>query len=248
MLGTLWRTVWTGISFLLFGFGALLFGLVYAPILNLVVRNRERRRQHARKLISRLFGGFINFMALFLMNYRVSGLDGSRDLESMVVVANHPTLIDAVFLLWLFPGADCVVKGSHWRNPLMAFAVRAADYIRNDDNESLLEQSVERLKAGGCLLLFPEGTRTRPGAPTAFRRGAATITLRSGAGIVPVRLDCQPPTLRKGEPWYHVPDHRAEFSVEILNPLEPEQFEPRMPEKTRSIVITETLKSMLLRE
>ena len=249
--GRQWRRLWTALSFALFGLGALLFGLFVVPLLLALVWNRRRRERLARWLISRLFGLFIRFMGLFVLSWTLEGLPLAGDGRGRVVVANHPTLIDAVFLLWCFPGADCVVKASHWRNPLMMFAVRAAGYLPNDSDEVVLEEGVRRVRAGRSLLLFPQGTRSRPGEEPAFRRGGAVIAARAGALLQPVRIRCEPPALRKGEPWLAVPARRGHFTLQALEPLNPEAWLPmpansRRSERAGTRKLTEHLRELLL--
>lgn len=219
-VGLAWRRLWTALCFLLFALGAVLFGTIYFPLLWVLVRDRGRRERLARGTISALFGLFVRFMGLFVLSWEASGLP-PREQRGMVVIANHPTLIDAVFLMWLLPGADCVVKAAHWRNPFLMFAVRAAGYLPNDDDEFLLTEGVRRVQAGGCLLMFPQGTRTRPGEEPVFRRGAAVIAARSGAPLLPIRIRCAPPALRKGEPWLKAPARRGHFTLEALPVIEP---------------------------
>lgn len=226
--GRLWRRLWAALSFFLFGLGALLFGLVYFPLLWGLIRQRERRERLARQSISFLFGLFIRFMGLFVLSWESHGLPPARSQRGLVVVANHPTLIDAVFLMWLLPGADCVVKASHWRNPLLMFAVRAAGYLPNDDDEFLLLEGARRVREGRSLLMFPQGTRThidcRPGEEPGFRRGAAVIAARGGVPLLPIRIRCTPPALRKGEPWLRAPARRGHFTLQALTPMEPEHW------------------------
>jgi len=229
--GRLWRSLWAALCFFLFGVGALLCGLLYFPLLWLTLRRREQRERLARQSISFLFGLFIRFMGLFVLSWESFGLPpaalrNKRDAQrGVVVVANHPTLIDAVFLMWLLPGADCVVKASHWRNPLLMFAVRAAGYLPNDDDELILSEGARRVREGRCLLLFPQGTRTpmdaRPDQVPAFRRGAAVIAARAGVPLLPVRIRCVPPALRKGEPWLRAPARRGHFTLTALPLMDP---------------------------
>jgi 1-acyl-sn-glycerol-3-phosphate acyltransferase len=152
-----------------------------------------------------------------------------------------------VFLMWLFPGADCVVKADHWRNPLLMFAVRAAGYLPNDDDEVLLREATQRVAAGRCLLLFPQGTRTRPGEEPEFRRGAAVIAARAGAPLVPVHISCTPPALRKGEPWLAVPESRGHFRIQVLEALDPEPWvAPPAGERAGTRTLTQKLSTLLL--
>ncbi|MGH8722252.1 MAG: lysophospholipid acyltransferase family protein, partial [Burkholderiales bacterium] len=156
-----------------------------------------------------------------LMTYDVEGLENIVAGRSYVIVANHPTLLDAVFLLAQFPMADCVIKEAMARNPFTRRLARAADYIPNSDPVALLESAVARLKAGRSLILFPEGTRTEPGRPLRFKAGAAAIALRSGRDCLPVVIRGDPPALGKSDRWYHIPPRRVHFSLSVHAPMSP---------------------------
>src|SRR5262245_7108355 len=82
------------------------------------------------------------------------------DERGLVIVANHPSLLDALMLVAQLPRSACVMKASLMRNPLLAPAARLARYIRNDTPRQLIKLAIDDLKAGGQLVLFPEGTRT----------------------------------------------------------------------------------------
>ena len=75
------------------------------------------------------------------MTYQIEG--GERlQRDGLLVLANHPTLIDVVCLISLLPNADCVVKRAVARNPFMRGPVRAAGYISNDDGAGLVDDCV----------------------------------------------------------------------------------------------------------
>lgn len=52
-----------------------------------------------------------------------------------------------------------------------------------------LRSAITRLAEGGCLLLFPEGTRTRDGTIGAFKGGVMLLVERTRASVVPVAVD-----------------------------------------------------------
>ena len=135
--------------------------------------------------------------------------------KEKVVVANHPCLLDIVFLIAQIPNATCIVKPALIRNPFMRIPIRAMGYIYAEDPEVLLTRCEAELHEGGCLIIFPEGTRTTPGKPIKFQRGAATIALQAGADILPVTIRCFPTTLTKQEKWYHIPEKRFTLSLEV---------------------------------
>ncbi|WP_164570717.1 lysophospholipid acyltransferase family protein, partial [Pseudomonas viridiflava] len=84
--------------------------------------------------------------------------------------------------------------------------------------------AVERLQGGQTLIIFPEGTRTQPGQPPAFHRGAAAIALRGASMITPVTIKVSPTTLTKAEPWYRIPQRRVHFTLHVGADIDPKAF------------------------
>ena len=209
-----WRVLGTGLSFAAFGIGGLLLGAFLFPLLFLV-RDPVRRQSLARRLVQRSFAGHVGIMhRLGLLTYEFRGLERLQR-NGLLVLANHPTLIDVVFLISRLPNADCVVKRAVARNPFMRGPVRAAGYVANDDGAGLIDDCIAAVRAGGTLVIFPEGTRTVPGQPLKLQRGAGNIAVRGAIDITPVRITCTPSTLGKGEKWYRVPSRRFHVQLEV---------------------------------
>ncbi|MGH6629101.1 MAG: lysophospholipid acyltransferase family protein, partial [Burkholderiales bacterium] len=139
-------------------------------------------------------------------------------------VANHPSLIDVVLIISLMPPVDCIVKQALWRNPFLRWPVRWAGYIPNTTPEALVEDCARTLRAGNSLLVFPEGTRTAPGQPLRFKRGAAQVALAAACEIVPITISCTAPTLTKGQKWYQVPRQRGHWVVSVDAPMRIDSF------------------------
>ncbi|MDQ2069996.1 lysophospholipid acyltransferase family protein [Natronospira bacteriovora] len=222
-LERIYRSLGTGWVFLSFGIGGLLLTVTVLPILMLIPGGRRRRQHRVRRLIAWGFGtvpwqieklGLGRFVIEHRERLRQSG-------GCLVLPVKHPTLIDVVVIISMLPEADCVVKQSVWRNPILALLVRAAGYVSNADAERVVEIAAERLRTQGePFIVFPEGTRTVPGKPLTFQRGAARIALASDAPIVPVIMECTPPTLNKGSRWYQVPDRVWTLRIRVNEPID----------------------------
>ncbi|MEO1204499.1 MAG: lysophospholipid acyltransferase family protein, partial [Pseudomonadota bacterium] len=220
-----WRWLGHAALWLLFGVFGLVIGFVVLPFASLFIRNPLRRQRFARNSISACFKLFVvcaTGMRLFTLN--VSGMHHYQAGSGQLILANHPTLIDVVILISLFPQVDCVVKDAITRNPVLRMSVGAANYISNADPADLLDDCSERLRSGANLMLFPEGTRTIPGQPLVFKPGAAEIALRAGAPILPIVIDCRPKFLGKHDPWYSIPPVAPTFDIRVLAPVKPEQY------------------------
>ena len=199
-IGQLWRLCGTAVSFTVFGLGGLFLGLLAFPALMLFVRQTRRRQALARSMIARSFSAFIWLMkSLGVLSYEINGDPRKAPKQNCLIIANHPTLIDVVFLIALFPQSDCVIKSALWRNPFTRGAVSAANYISNDGGPDVIERCVARLRGGSALVLFPEGTRTEPHAKPVFKLGAAAVAVRASSTLQPVLIRCDPLTLYKND-------------------------------------------------
>ena len=214
-----WRKVATGYCFVFFGLCAVLVSATWFPYLRLVSRDADDGRVRIQRAMSQIFGFFIRMMRFVgVITYELHGLERLTPRPNgtgYLVVANHPSLIDVVFLVSLMPAVDCIVKDALWRNPFLRWPVLWGGYLPNGDGDELVERCAERLKAGHALLVFPEGTRTVPNAPLAMRRGAAQIALASRADILPVTILCEPLMLAKTQAWHEAPLGPGHFVISV---------------------------------
>ncbi|WP_397454057.1 lysophospholipid acyltransferase family protein [Pseudomonas sp. NA-150] len=243
-----WRLFATALSFALFGLGGLCLRLIIFPLLTLLPGNRLSRRLRARRTVSRLFWLFIRFMARTgVLTYEVQGAE-RLGRPGQMVIANHPSLIDVVFLIGLIRDANCVVKQSLWQNPFTHRTVRATDYISNDGSMDMLDAAADALKGGQTLIIFPEGTRTPPGQTPAFHRGGAAIALRGAKLVTPVTIQVCPTTLTKAEPWYRIPQRRVHFSLRVGADIDPQAFAALGPAPVASRMLNQYLHQYFVKE
>jgi 1-acyl-sn-glycerol-3-phosphate acyltransferase len=216
-----WRVFGTGLSFVAVGIG----GVFVFPVLNIVIRSREQRLVIARQMIRVTFRGIVGLMRVMgVFRYEISGLE-RLERQGLLILANHPTLIDIVFLIAFVKRADCIVKSKLWRNPFTHATVRAAAYVRNDDHGvQLIEDCVSAIRRGGNLIIFPEGTRTPASGSITLKRGAANIAVRAQCNVTPVLIRSVPPMLVKGEKWWRLPSCPSHFSIEVQEDIDIRPF------------------------
>lgn len=111
----------------------------------------------------------------------------------LVYLANHQSLFDIPALLLAVPGRRLrlVAKQSLFRIPVFGWALSAAGFVSVDraDHASARQSfaaAEQRLRSGGSVLLFPEGTRSDGVTLLPFKRGGFLLALRTGLPIVPV--------------------------------------------------------------
>jgi len=213
-----WRIFATGLCFIVFGFGGIFLSLFIIPLQKLLVRDKSKQKKMARKTVHYTFKFFIGLMAftrIFTFSLRKAKLLNS--IEGNLILSNHPSLIDVVVLISIIPNADCVVKTHLFRNIFIRGVVQNTGYISNDDPEGLLHDCQASLADGNNLIIFPQGTRSKPDEKLHFKRGAANIAIRCQAKVTVVLLRVVPTTLTKLDPWYKVPAEKAHFSAEVID-------------------------------
>jgi 1-acyl-sn-glycerol-3-phosphate acyltransferase len=85
-----------------------------------------------------------------------------------------------------------MARATLFKNPLLAWAIRGIGVIALDQTRgdtAAMKAALGELEAGRCVLIFPEGTRTRDGGVHEFKPGAALLIRRSGATVVPVAIE-----------------------------------------------------------
>jgi len=192
-------------GYLYFGIGCALCSLV-GTVLHPLLPGRFGAR------VGRLMTGvhFRGFLALLrasgLVNIDLAALDQLRGERSIIIAPNHPSLLDAVFIISRLPQTACIMKAEIWDSFFLGGGARLSGYIRNDAPINLLRQSVDELHAGHQLLVFPEGTRTREPPVNAFRGGFALMAKKSGAAVQTVFIETNSAFLCKGWPLLKKPD------------------------------------------
>ncbi len=225
-----WRKVATGYCFVFFGLFGVLLSITWFPLLRLISRDAETGRVRIQGAMRFVMAFFIRMMRFVgVISYELRGLErlqlAGRD-RGLLIVANHPSLIDVVFLVSLMPEVDCIVKEALWRNPFLRWPVAWAGYIPNRSAEELLDSCAQNLNAGRSLLVFPEGTRTVPGKPLAMRRGAAQIALASRADLLPITISCEPLMLAKTQAWHEAPQGPGHFIISVGEPISAAVYAP----------------------
>ncbi len=219
-----WRWLATAFSFFTFGIGGMLIPLIVVPILYCLPGGRLVREQRGQKFIHFSFSVFIGMMKfLGVLTYDIS--DVERLKNAQLILANHPSLLDVVFLISLVPNANCVVKGGLLRNPFMRGPIKAAGYIVNDgDADNVIVAAKSAFDKGHAMIVFPEGTRTTPSQMIKLKRGAANIAVRTEVDVTPVLITCEPTTLTKEDKWYQIPDTPMHFRIKIEEKIDMTPF------------------------
>jgi 1-acyl-sn-glycerol-3-phosphate acyltransferase len=169
-----------------------------------------------RRLIMLGFRFYLRFLSLFCAcRFDLSELDTLRRGEPLVLVANHPSLLDAVMIISRFPDMVCVMKATLRANPLLGSAARLARYIPNNSPLDMILDGRTALREGAHLLIFPEGTRTTHFPVDACTAGAGLIAQRAGVPVQSLLIEFNSPYLGKTWPLWRPPELPLRFRVRL---------------------------------
>ena len=156
------------------------------------VRKLKQRRGWAFTL------GAIILRPTFLLTTKPHWVDGLKIPETggCVIALNHLSHIDpltaAVFTHDHGRLPRYLAKSGLFKNKALGYFMRAAGqipvYREGHHNVGAYDAAVAAVRAGECIVVYPEGTITRdPGLwPMKGKSGAARIALETGCPVVPV--------------------------------------------------------------
>lgn len=126
-----------------------------------------------------------------LFRIRVSGSAEAFDAPRLLVVANHESFLDGL-ILGLFLPIDpvFVVHTQVVRRFWFRLVLSLVDHLAVDPANPMAMKRVLRLvESGRPVVIFPEGRITTTGSLMKVYDGPAFVAARTGATVVPVRLD-----------------------------------------------------------
>ncbi|HEY9240073.1 MAG TPA: 1-acyl-sn-glycerol-3-phosphate acyltransferase, partial [Burkholderiaceae bacterium] len=134
---------------------------------------------------------FLRRLLTALFRVRVHGDPESLHNPRTLIVANHESFLDGLLLGVFLPvDAVFVVHTQIANRPLFRFLLRFVPHLAVDSTSPLaLKQIVKLVESGRPVAIFPEGRITRTGSLMKIYDGAAFVAAKTGATIVPVRID-----------------------------------------------------------
>jgi 1-acyl-sn-glycerol-3-phosphate acyltransferase len=140
------------------------------------------------------FLGWSAFRVLYKVYFRWRVYNPERvPLSGPVILAsNHASMIDPPLVgAGLKRTINYLARESLFRFPVIGQVLRrwqAVPVDREGGGAAGLKAILDRLLAGGAIVLFPEGTRTRDGKLQPARSGIGLTVIKSTAIVVPVRV------------------------------------------------------------
>jgi 1-acyl-sn-glycerol-3-phosphate acyltransferase len=133
---------------------------------------------------------FLFFKICF--RYKVYGRENLPNEGAYIIASNHVSLLDPVAVgLLVHRRISFVAREDLFRNKIFGFILRQIGVIplhRNRQDIKAIREALRRLREGGILVIFPEGTRSHDGSIGNFLSGIEVLARAAKARVVPVYL------------------------------------------------------------
>jgi 1-acyl-sn-glycerol-3-phosphate acyltransferase len=173
-------------------------------------------------MLYRFGRGLFRIVFLFLFRLKAYGKENIPDVGPLVFCGNHRSLFDPPMLgspisrelyfmakeeLFHIPIFGGLIKRVH------AFPVK-----RGGVSKESIRLSIQLLKDGNAMCIFPEGTRKNAGG--VGKKGAAMLALKSNAVVIPVAIIGDYKPFRRMAVYYGKPVDLSEYTQGTSENLE----------------------------
>jgi 1-acyl-sn-glycerol-3-phosphate acyltransferase len=155
------------------------------------------------------------------LNYKMEGKENLPALPYVVAMQHQSAWETCKLLLW-FPNVAIVLKEELLHVPLWGPCMQHYGCIpvkrskKPEDLKQFLTSARAMVQAGRAIVIYPQGTRTRPGMSSPYNKGVVVLQEELGLPIVPM-------TLNSGEFWARGAflKYAGTINVQIHPPIPP---------------------------
>lgn len=164
----------------------LMTGCLFCLTMRLTPCSKEKTEELFYQLTNLCFR--MNVKLFWTVKTNIRNDHGETFQRGSVMICNHQSMLDPIFLYVLSPRIKVVVGRRVWRNPLVNPLFRLAGFINVDQPIEALKADIASAVARGYnVIIFPEGKRTLKRIER-FHRGSFLIAKDIKADILPVYL------------------------------------------------------------
>ena len=171
---------WIGFLINVIVFGLLIVALFFTP-------------SSFRLRIARLWSYTNNFLLKVFcgIDYKVEGKE-NLNVDTAIILCKHQSTWETLALHSFTPYVRWVFKRELMRIPIFGWALALTDPIAINRGagrvaiKQLIDEGTKKLNDGKWMVLFPEGTRTKPGKTRKFKIGGALLAEKSGYPVIPI--------------------------------------------------------------
>jgi 1-acyl-sn-glycerol-3-phosphate acyltransferase len=135
----------------------------------------------------------LRFLAVLLLKIffqvKAKGRENIPRQGGFILASNHTSFLDPVVLGVLCPRKlNYMARHDLFNNPLFGWLLSSINVFavkRDSADFSAIKEAMHRLKSGGGLVVFPEGSRSIKGIPEQAQSGVGFLAAKAGVRVVP---------------------------------------------------------------
>lgn len=137
-----------------------------------------------------LVGGLLSAV----WGFKVTGAEHIPATGPVIVACNHVSNLDPLVMACAVSSVRRpfgLGKKELFDTPVVGWYLRETGSFpldRTGDALSAMRKGLEALERGGCLAIYPEGTRVKPGKTVVPKPGVAFLAHRAKAPVLPIRV------------------------------------------------------------
>lgn len=175
-------------AIVVFGVGAMFLAIFVFPFIRLFSGKKRDFGIVARAYVSHTFRIFLSWLHYSNTSLRiVDNPEFYKNIHSKVIISNHPSLLDFVYIMSLVPNSTCIVRGGLTKTPL-AGVIKQAYITNTTEFDDVLVECKKLIDKGCNVIIFPEGTRTPRKGHNNYKKGAARIALYCNCDVQPILI------------------------------------------------------------
>lgn len=174
------------------------------------------------QFLFRIWAWFMGFIRV--LNLRTPPKTERKTESGEIWVMNHPSILDASYMLKFITNGTCIYKREIGSNPLYGATAKLANYIPNVGGPDMVRLACDALERGEDLVVFPEGTRSTHVNVDNFKSGFALIAKRSKALINLMWMESPDDFMTREVPFWRIPKLTAEVTIDQMAQIDPARY------------------------
>lgn len=129
------------------------------------------------------------------LTHTIEGIENVSNINSKIVASKHQSTFETLLLFTIFPKAIFIHKRELFFIPIFGFYLKKISMISIDRSgkfktlKKMIDESKFKVSKGYTLIIFPEGTRKKPGSVPDYKSGVAGIYKELNSDVIPVALN-----------------------------------------------------------
>ena len=174
--------------YILLGFWTIFLGLIC--LIFLILPSQYLYRP------AKLWIGGIFFLLKYICNitHEIKGLENIPN-DSVLIASKHQSAFETFALFYYLPKAIFIHKKQLFWIPVFGQYLKKINMISIDRKKGassmrlMLKKTKEKTKLGFSIIIFPEGTRKKPGDKPDYKSGFVGMYKQINKGVLPVALN-----------------------------------------------------------